>query len=337
MGWATAFRWRERQERRAATSCRAEVRSQPTLDLERTRYAAGELVAARLSGVAGPAAVGLLRLERRPCGVRPAVVADRHGVEAPGRFELTIPPGALPTARGAACALSYFLQANAGGAIARAELEVAGEARVHVEGGVRWTDRLLPEWQARHFHIELTDAALHGGGFIAGRVHRHGSWRTGRMTVVARCFECWRSPAYPVRGIPQWRESKLWEAEQPLIPDPDATWAPFAIELPSRLPPAVEAPTISWRYELFAILRVRHRFAETAALTPLLHEDRGRELEPASCTGASRREAFLGIQVLIPPDDATRQVAGPFRFRCRARLANSIRPDRLGRRPSSIV
>jgi hypothetical protein len=111
--------------------------------------------------------VGLLRLERRPCGARTAVVADRHGVEAPGRFELTIPPGALPTARGAACALLYILQANAGGAIARAELEVAGEARVHVEGGVCWTDRLLPERQARHFHIELTDAALHGGGFIA--------------------------------------------------------------------------------------------------------------------------------------------------------------------------
>jgi hypothetical protein len=280
-----------RHERRAATPCRAEG---PSLDLERTRYVAGEIVAARLLGVAGPAAVGLLRLERRPCGVRAVVVADRQGGEPPGCFELTIPPGALPTARGAACALSYVLQANAGGAIARAELEVAGVARVHVEGSVRWPDRLLSDWDARHFHIELTDAALHGGGFIAGRVHRHGSWRAGRMAIVVRCNECWRSPAFPVRGIPQWRESKLWEAEQPLIPDPDATWAPFAIELPARLPPAVEAPTISFRYELFALLRVRHRFAETAALTPLLHEDRGRELEPASCTLASRREPFLG-------------------------------------------
>jgi hypothetical protein len=39
------------------------------------------------------------------------------------------------------------------------------------------------------------------------------------------------------------------------------------------LPPAVEARTIAWRYELRARRRVRHWFDETAALTPLLHED----------------------------------------------------------------
>jgi hypothetical protein len=67
--------------------------------------------------------------------------------------------------------------------------------------------------------------------------------------------------------------SSLWEAEHPLAIDQDAGWAAFCFALPDRLPPAVEARTIAWRYELRAQRTVRHWFNETAALTPLLHED----------------------------------------------------------------
>jgi hypothetical protein len=116
---------------------------------------------------------------------------------------------------------------------------------------------------------------LDGGGRIAGRVHRHGPWGEGTMAIVARCSECWHSSEVPVRGIPQWRQSTLWEAEQTLVLDRDATWTPFGFDLPAELPAAVEARTIAWRYELVARRRVRHWFDETAALTPLLHDHRG--------------------------------------------------------------
>ena len=70
-------------------------------------------------------------------------------------------------------------------------------------------------------------------------------------------------------SAPQWRSSSLWEQTRRLRIDPDATRAPFAFELPDDLPPAVEATTIAWRYELVAQRNVRHWFNETAAVTPL--------------------------------------------------------------------
>ena len=73
-------------------------------------------------------------------------------------------------------------------------------------------------------------------------------------------------------SAPHWRSASLWEQVHPLHIDPDATWAPFAFELPESLPPAVEAATIAWRYELFARRNVPHWFKETAAVTPLLYE-----------------------------------------------------------------
>jgi hypothetical protein len=251
------------------------VRSPVSLEPARTRYAAGETVVARVLGVTSPVAVALLRVEHRPCANRAVVVAEAHLGVLSGSFELTIPPSALPTARGAVCALSYVLQARAGGVIARAGLEISAVAHAHLDHSVCWADRLISNWDARHFHIELSEAVLHGGGRIAGRVHRHGPWSEGAMAIVVRCSECWHSSAVPVRGIPQWRQSTLWEAEQTLVLDRDATWMPFGFDLPGELPPAVEARTIAWRHELVARRRVRHWFDEKAALTPLLHDHRG--------------------------------------------------------------
>jgi hypothetical protein len=81
------------------------------------------------------------------------------------------------------------------------------------------------------------------------------------MAIVARCSECWHASTLPVRGIPQWRQSTLWEAEQTLVLNRDATWTPFGFDLPGQLPAAVEARTIAWRYELLARRRVRARLS----------------------------------------------------------------------------
>jgi hypothetical protein len=155
-------------------------RSPVSLELARARYRAGETVVARVRGVTSPAAVALVRVEHRPRANRAVVVADAQLGVLPGSVELTIPPWALPTASGAECALSYVLEARAGGAIARAGVEISAVAQAHLDRNVWWADRFIAHWDARHFHIELNDAVLHGGGRIAGRVHRHGPRGRGR-------------------------------------------------------------------------------------------------------------------------------------------------------------
>jgi hypothetical protein len=133
-------------------------------------------------------------------------------------------------------------------------------------------DRLIADRPARHFDIELSEAALAGGGRIAGRVHRHGVWRPGRMTVEVRCRELWRERVCGPRGVPSWDATWLWRHAAALDVDPDATWAPFDVRIPAHLPPAIEARTIAWRYEVL-VRRRRRGFAESAVTTPLLHEE----------------------------------------------------------------
>jgi hypothetical protein len=76
------------------------------------------------------------------------------------------------------------------------------------------------------------------------------------------------------------------------VTDPDASWAAFCFTLPDHLPPAVEARTIAWRYELRAQRHVRHWFNETAARTPLLHEDA--TLHGPVCASAAEELAAVG-------------------------------------------
>jgi hypothetical protein len=244
------------------------------VELHRRDCAAGETVSGRVRGVAGNTVVALVRLEQRPRVTREYVVAEAEASRGDRTFGLDVPSAALPTATGEHCALLYAAVARSGDSVLRpAELRVSTTARPHLRAAHRGGDRLFSSWDARHFHIELVDAQLQGGGRIAGRVHRDGSWPPGRIEVRARCLECWRWTPMSERGTPQWHESCLWEAQCPLPVDPDAGWAAFRFELPDDLPPAVEARSIAWRYELVAQRNVRHWFDETAALTPLLYED----------------------------------------------------------------
>ena len=244
------------------------------VELDRRDYVAGDTVRGRVRGVAGHAAVALVRREGRPRLNREYVVARAEVARGDGSFALSLPSEALPSVSGDQCALRYAAVARSAVAvIAPAELRVSATAVPHLPTGRSEADRLLADWDARHFHIELFDAQLQGGGRLVGRVHRHGGWPPGPIEVSACCLECWRFRPSSEGGTPQWHASCLWEAEHSLAIDPDAGWAAFDFALPDHLPPAVEARTIAWRYELRAQRRVRHWFNETAARTPLLHED----------------------------------------------------------------
>jgi hypothetical protein len=235
------------------------------LDLAQTSCAAGDTVVGRLHGVASPVSIRLVEVERSPCGVWTAVVAEDRTTDW---FTLPIPPDALPSAAGVRCALAYVVKA----ADASAELDVTAEARPHLAGPDAPCDPLVADWDARHFHLELADAELRGGGRIAGRVHRHGDWHASTIAVRADCTEAWRPRSLPARGRPFWDGERLWEANRTIALDRERTWAPFRFELPRGLPPAIEARTIAWRYEVRARCHAGFLHSESAALTPLLYD-----------------------------------------------------------------
>ena len=60
--------------------------------------------------------------------------------------------------------------------------------------------RLVGDYEARRFHVELSTAELGGGGTIAGRVHRDRELAAGPIVVRARCIEAWREapPRVPI-------------------------------------------------------------------------------------------------------------------------------------------
>jgi hypothetical protein len=242
----------------------------PRVLIDAPRYTAGETLTGRVAGARGVDSVALVRAERRPRGERAFVVA--RGEAAPdGTFALEVPDAALPSAAGSRCSLVYRVHA---GELATATVEIDAAARPHLDDSPRCrVDRLIPNWDARRFHIEVSDAALEGGGRIAGRVHRHGPWRGGTLTIDATCRESWRLPPRSARGVPGWGSGWLWRHIERLEVDPDATWIPFDLALPAPLPPAVEARTIAWRYEILVRRRTRSGLGETAARTLLLHEE----------------------------------------------------------------
>jgi hypothetical protein len=243
------------------------------LRLDHGRCAAGGTVDGAVDGPARGAVASLMRVERRPAGVRWQVVAEARSSPVDGSFALTVPPEVLPTAAGERCALAYLVSAGADRRAPCQELVVLASAVPHLDCGSWRADRLLRNFDARHFHIELCEAELCGGGRLVGRVHRHHACPAGRLVVTARCVECWRSAPYAERGVPLWHEVALWEDERALRVSTDSHWARFRFELPAGLPPAVEARTIAWRYELLARGNVNRWLRETAALTPLLHEE----------------------------------------------------------------
>jgi hypothetical protein len=101
-----------------------------------------------------------------------------------------------------------------------APLTVTADARPHIDDAPCRIDRLIPNRDARNFHLELSEAALHGGCRIAGRVHRHRAWRPHPMTIAVGCRESWRLPARTARGVPSWGEAWLWRHLGRLEVDP---------------------------------------------------------------------------------------------------------------------
>jgi hypothetical protein len=146
--------------------------------------------------------------------------------------------------------------------------------------------RLVGDYEARRFHVELSTAVLHGGGAIAGRVHRDRELDAGPIIVRARCIEAWREapprvPIVPARQsmrLPRWHDRTLWSSELVLEGLAEAHWAPFEFALPRDLPPAVEARSVAWRYEVEARRPLRLRFDERAISVPLRY--RAMLLEP---------------------------------------------------------
>ena len=263
--------WPGRRRRPIARS-RARVRG-CQLVLDHARCTAGDALSGRVLALDDDASVALLRLERLPHDDRVFEVAGARASPPDGTFTLAVPCDALPSTEGEQCRLRYIVCARtADPDVDSAELVVQAKARPHLDCGSARADRLLANWEAAHFHIELSDAQLEGGGRLAGRVHRHGPCPAGTIVVTARCVECWCASGLAAQRMPLWCASPMWERLRHLRIDPDATWAPFEFELPNGLPPAVEASTLAWRYELVAQRSVRHWFDETAALTALLHE-----------------------------------------------------------------
>jgi hypothetical protein len=270
MSWASCIASPDR--RRHADADRRQRARSFRLELDRARCDGGDTVSGDVVGLADSASVAILRLERRRDRYREFTVAETQISPPGGAFRLTLPQVALPSTNGKQCALRYVVCARTVAGAAYADLVVVASARPHLDAGLWRADRLLANWDARHFHIELADARLEGSGWLAGRVHRHRRWATGAIVVTARCLECWRCHAVASRAAPQWQAVPLWEHAVPLRVDADATWAPFRFAFPDGLPSAVEASTIAWRYELLAQRDVPHWLNETAAITPLLHE-----------------------------------------------------------------
>ena len=119
-------------------------RSPVSIALARRTWRAGETVVALIDCVEPPGQVALVRVERRPFGEGVVAVDAQDLGEPYGVVELTLPPGALPTAAGGGCALSYAVQARARGVVARAELEVSAQARPHVAVGSAGGGHLSP-------------------------------------------------------------------------------------------------------------------------------------------------------------------------------------------------
>jgi hypothetical protein len=224
--------------------------------------------------------VALLRMERSPAGLFSFAVAT---VRAEPReqqravFELAAPPHLPPPAAGRRCELDYAVRAitDAPRRLRRhaaVPIEMAGgETRIHEQNG-RF-DRVIPGHAGRHFHLELAEAVLEGGGRIGGRIHVDAGAGPLPFTLTGRCEESWCTNFRfrPRRSPPLWQTQTLWEETISVRCDRDRHWLPFRFELPSQLPPGIEGRAIAWRYSVEA-RRSRRGFSDSAIVTPLRFE-----------------------------------------------------------------
>ncbi|MEO9176820.1 MAG: hypothetical protein ABI317_15010 [Gaiellales bacterium] len=163
------------------------------------------------------------------------------------------------------------------------------------------SERLVSSFPGRRMHLELSLAELHGGGRIAGRVHRDRGAAPGALVARVRCIESWRVSPRPGRwllmsrthAIPVWRQVVCSEQAAELEPFDDSHWRGFSFDIPTGLPPAVEARTVAWRYEVEVRRSVRFGPDDRAMLTPLgsvgaLHSTFPRT-DPGSIRAGARR------------------------------------------------
>lgn len=143
------------------------------------------------------------------------------------------------------------------------------------------SERFVASFSGRRMHIELSRADLHGGGSIEGRAHVDRAPARGRLLAAVRCIESWRVTPRPGHwilqnrgnGIPMWRHETLFEEHAELESLESAHWRQFSFDLPAWLPPAVEARSIAWRYEVEVRRAVRLGPDDRAVLTPLAYVD----------------------------------------------------------------
>jgi hypothetical protein len=228
---------------------------------------------------AAPVTVALMRLERSPSGLFAFAVTTSRAEPSAGRarFELLPPEQLPPAAVGRRCEIDYAVRAVSDSPRRTRRKGVvpvalsAGAQVVHMRND-RF-DRVIPSHTARHFHLELVEALLEGGGRISGRVHGDHQPVAG-ITVTARCEELWCTNFRfrPRRSPPLWRGQPLWEQTARVEAGPDRRWCPFRFELPDRLPPAVEGRAVAWRYTVEARRPARRGFAESAIVAPLRFE-----------------------------------------------------------------
>jgi hypothetical protein len=243
--------------------------------MERDRVRAGDAVRGRIEGAAA-GRLTLVRLEVSPAGTVATRLSETNA-GAHGEFALQLPDSAVPSAHGEACAIGYVVRtvpARHERAADVCHVVVMGRLEAcHLEESVPMHDRLIARYDARRFHIELTDVDIQGGGEAGGRVHLHPGREAAHLELSCRCLESWRTNGRGrvrnLRQAPLWKTECIWGESMTLDWPEGQTWAPFRFELPDRLPPAVEARSIAWRYEVEARLKVRHRLDDVAVATPM--------------------------------------------------------------------
>ena len=237
---------------------------------------AGSPLEGEVLGARGTVTVMLRRVEVSPAGSfgRSLGVARLRVDGDASVFELPTPRDAPPPSVGPQCRLGYLVAASDGGSKRRAR-EVA--VPVEITGGEHAIhdsmhfDRIVPSQPGRHFHLELADLSLQGGGHLAGRVHVEPELGQGSFSVVARGEEAWRTNIRlrTRRQPPLWDSKCIWEQELTVEFTPDRRWSPFRFDIPGHLPPAVEGHAIAWRYEISAERLPRGLLSNRAVVTPL--------------------------------------------------------------------
>lgn len=245
--------------------------------LDRDSVESGSELGFRLSGLTGAAEVGLIRRELGPAGRLTTActsIVVEPAADGCASAAVAVPAGLPPSSQGDRCRLEFAARARSpvnrrpAAAVERPVTVLAG-ART-AEPHCRLGDRMIADFASRHFHLELSEAGLHGGGRIAGRVHLDRPL-TGRLELRAECREWWRTspPSLWRRQPPIWNSRELWSDQVEVELEQGAHWGGFGFALPDHLPAAVEGYMVAWRYEIEARRPARLGPDERAVITPL--------------------------------------------------------------------